>query len=95
MNGARKLRRACLRSRPSAIRRATLPMYCHQVRRKVFIQSDVTNNPYLFAANPGWHAFFDQDGGCRRKRPAAGVYDMIVAEKLQVQGFHYPIPGRR
>ena len=25
---------------------------------KVFIQSDVTNVPYLFAANPGWYAFF-------------------------------------
>ena len=42
---------------------------------KVFIQSDVTNIPYLFAANPGWHAFFDQDPAmaeaARRK-----TYDM-------------------
>jgi len=59
---------------------------------KVYIQSDVTNNPCLFAANPGWHAFFDQDGDVAettRRR----VYDMLVAEKLQVQGFHYPFPG--
>ena len=59
---------------------------------KVFIQSDVTNVPYLFAANPGWHAFFDQDAAmaeaARRK-----TYDMVVAEKLQVQGFHFPFPG--
>src|SRR5438874_7131638 len=59
---------------------------------KVFIQSDVTNVPYLFAANPGWHAFFDQDPAmaetARRK-----TYDMMLAEKLQVQGFHYPFPG--
>ena len=59
---------------------------------KVFIQSDVTNIPYLFAANPGWHAFFDQDAAmaeaARRK-----TYDMAVAEKLQVQGFHFPFPG--
>jgi glyoxylase-like metal-dependent hydrolase (beta-lactamase superfamily II) len=59
---------------------------------KVFIQSDVTNIPYLFAANPGWHAFFDQDPAmaetARRK-----TYDMLVADKLQVQGFHYPFPG--
>ena len=27
---------------------------------KVFIQSDVTNNPDLFARNPGWHVFYDQ-----------------------------------
>jgi glyoxylase-like metal-dependent hydrolase (beta-lactamase superfamily II) len=59
---------------------------------KVYIQSDVTNNPCLFAANPGWHAFFDQDGDVAettRRR----VYDMLVVEKLQVQGFHYPFPG--
>src|SRR5246127_762389 len=59
---------------------------------KVFIQSDVTNNPHLFAANPGWHATFDQDGDFAEKTRRR-VYDMIVAEKLQVQGFHYPFPG--
>ena len=59
---------------------------------KVFVQSDVTNIPYLFAANPGWHAFFDQDPvmaeAARRK-----TYDILVADKMQVQGFHYPFPG--
>src|SRR5216683_40460 len=59
---------------------------------KVYIQSDVTNNPCLFAANPGWHAFFDQDGDVAEKTRRR-VYDMLVAEKLQVQGFHYPFPG--
>jgi glyoxylase-like metal-dependent hydrolase (beta-lactamase superfamily II) len=59
---------------------------------KVFIQSDVTNNPCLFATNPGWHAFFDQDGDVAEKTRRR-VYDMLVAEKLQVQGFHYPFPG--
>jgi glyoxylase-like metal-dependent hydrolase (beta-lactamase superfamily II) len=59
---------------------------------KVFIQSDVTNNPNPFATHPGWHGFFDQDpelAESTRRR----VYDMVVAEKLQVQGFHYPFPG--
>jgi glyoxylase-like metal-dependent hydrolase (beta-lactamase superfamily II) len=59
---------------------------------KLFIQSDVTNVPALFVSNPGWHAGYDQDGAMaeatRRK-----TYDMIVAEKLPVQGFHYPFPG--
>jgi len=59
---------------------------------KVFVQSDVTNNPALFAAHPGWHASFDQDGKMaeetRRK-----VYDMVVAERLLMQGFHYPFPS--
>ena len=59
---------------------------------KVFIQSDVTNHPALFVANPGWRAFFDQDAAMaeatRRK-----VYDMLATEKMRVQGFHYPFPG--
>jgi glyoxylase-like metal-dependent hydrolase (beta-lactamase superfamily II) len=59
---------------------------------KVFIQSDVTNDPDLFVRHPGWHLTYDQDPAVaettRRK-----VYDMIVAEKLKVQGFHYPFPG--
>ena len=59
---------------------------------KVFIQSDVTNVPYLFAANPGWHAFFDQDPAMAEKARRK-TYDMVVAEKLQVQGFHFPFPG--
>jgi glyoxylase-like metal-dependent hydrolase (beta-lactamase superfamily II) len=59
---------------------------------KIFIQSDVTNNPDLFARHPEWSANFDQDGPlaiATRKK----VYDMLVAEKMQVQGFHYPFPG--
>jgi len=59
---------------------------------KVFIQSDVTNDPDLFARNPGWHLMFDQDPAqaetTRRK-----VYDMIAADRMRVQGFHYPFPG--
>jgi len=59
---------------------------------KVFIQSDITNHPALFVANPGWHLMFDQDPAMaeatRRK-----VYDMLVAEKMRVQGFHYPFPA--
>jgi len=59
---------------------------------KVYAQADVTNLPALFARNPGWHVFFDQDAKTaeetRRK-----VYDMLVAEKMMVQGFHYPFPA--
>jgi hypothetical protein len=46
----------------------------------------------LFVRHPGWHAFYDQDGAMaeatRRK-----VYDMLVADKMMVQGFHYPFPA--
>ncbi|WP_291861298.1 MBL fold metallo-hydrolase [Bradyrhizobium sp.] len=59
---------------------------------KVFIQSDVTNHPAVFVANPGWHLMFDQDPAMaeatRRK-----VYDMLVADRMRVQGFHYPFPA--
>jgi glyoxylase-like metal-dependent hydrolase (beta-lactamase superfamily II) len=59
---------------------------------KVFIQSDVTNHPALFVTHPGWHLMFDQDPAVaettRRK-----VYDMLVADKMRVQGFHYPFPA--
>jgi glyoxylase-like metal-dependent hydrolase (beta-lactamase superfamily II) len=59
---------------------------------KVYVQSDVTHVPFLFVRNPGWHAFYDQDPvtaeATRRK-----VYDMLVADKMRVQGFHYPFPG--
>jgi glyoxylase-like metal-dependent hydrolase (beta-lactamase superfamily II) len=59
---------------------------------KVYVQSDVTNHPALFVRHPGWHAFFDQDPAqaeaTRRK-----IYDMLVAEKMMVQGFHYPFPS--
>lgn len=59
---------------------------------QVFVQSDVTHIPVLFARHPGWHAMIDQDpqlAEATRRR----VYDMIVAEKMLVQGFHYPFPG--
>jgi glyoxylase-like metal-dependent hydrolase (beta-lactamase superfamily II) len=58
----------------------------------VYVQADVTHAPYLFARHPGWHAFYDHDPvaaeATRRK-----VYDMLSAEKMTVQGFHYPFPS--
>ena len=63
-----------------------------QAGQCTYVQADVTNHPALFARNPGWHAFFDQDPqmaeATRRK-----VYDMLVADKMMVQGFHYPFPS--
>ena len=59
---------------------------------KVYVQSDVTNHPALFARHPGWHAFFDQDGA-KAEETRRKVYDMLVAEKMPVQAFHYPFPS--
>jgi len=59
---------------------------------KVYVQADVTHAPFLFARHPGWHAFYDHEPvlaeATRRK-----VYDMLSAEKMMVQGFHYPFPS--
>jgi len=55
------------------------------------VQADVTNVP-LFVQNPSWVIQFDMDGAAaeatRRK-----FYDMLAAEKMMVQGFHYPFPS--
>jgi glyoxylase-like metal-dependent hydrolase (beta-lactamase superfamily II) len=58
----------------------------------VYAQADVTHAPFLFARHPEWHFMLDVDPAAaeatRRK-----VYDMLVAEKVLVQGFHYPFPA--
>jgi hypothetical protein len=58
----------------------------------VFVQGDVAHIPVLFVENPSWHAAIDQDPvmaeATRRK-----IYDMLAAEKMLVQGFHYPFPA--
>ena len=60
--------------------------------KSLYVQGDVTHAPYLFARNPGWHFMLDVDPvaaeATRRK-----VYDMLVAERMLVQGFHYPFPA--
>ncbi|MBY0256774.1 MBL fold metallo-hydrolase [Methylobacterium sp.] len=58
----------------------------------LFVQSDVTNVPVLFARHPGWHVMYDQDPAmaeATRRR----VYDRIAAERTLLQGFHYPFPA--
>jgi glyoxylase-like metal-dependent hydrolase (beta-lactamase superfamily II) len=60
--------------------------------KSVFAQSDVCNNYAVFAPYPDWQGFFDQDppkAVTTRKR----VYDMLVAEKLPVQAYHFPFPA--
>jgi glyoxylase-like metal-dependent hydrolase (beta-lactamase superfamily II) len=60
--------------------------------KQVFVQSDVCNNFAVFAPHPDWQGFFDQDApaaAATRRR----VYDMLVAEKLPVQAYHFPFPA--
>jgi glyoxylase-like metal-dependent hydrolase (beta-lactamase superfamily II) len=46
----------------------------------------------LFVRNPNWYFLFDVDGPLaeqtRRK-----FYDMVIADKLRIQGFHFPFPA--
>jgi len=60
--------------------------------KTVYVQSDVCNSYAVFAPYPDWHGFFDQDppqAAATRKR----VYDMLSAEKLPVQAYHFPFPA--
>lgn len=59
--------------------------------QSLFIQSDVTNNPALFARNPGWHAAFDIDAE-KAEAVRRETYDMLAARRMPVLGFHYPFP---
>lgn len=60
--------------------------------KAVYVQADVTHAPFLFARHPEWHFMLDVDPvaaeATRRK-----VYDMLVADRMLVQGFHYPFPA--
>jgi glyoxylase-like metal-dependent hydrolase (beta-lactamase superfamily II) len=60
--------------------------------KQIFVQGDVTHAPFLFARHPDWHFMLDVDpiaAEATRRR----VYDMLVADRVLVQGFHYPFPA--
>lgn len=60
---------------------------------RALIQADVTAGPaLLFVRNPGWHMMFDADGALA-EQTRRRVYDMLVAEKMLVQGYHFPFPA--
>jgi glyoxylase-like metal-dependent hydrolase (beta-lactamase superfamily II) len=53
---------------------------------------DTTNHPWLFARHPEWQPRVDQDGPlavATRKR----LLDRVSADKMLVQGYHFPFPG--
>ena len=61
-------------------------------KERVFVQCDVNNHAVVFSKHPEWGGSFDQDpvaASETRRR----VYDMLVAEKMLMQGFHYPFPA--
>jgi glyoxylase-like metal-dependent hydrolase (beta-lactamase superfamily II) len=81
---------------------ATIPAYGHTPGHVAFtvasgsesmlVLSDTTNHPWLFARNPEWQAAFDMDGNMAvdtRKK----LFDRAVADKMRVQGYHFPFPA--
>ena len=46
----------------------------------------------LFARNPNWYFLFDVDGPLAEKTRRK-FYDMVIADKTRVQGFHFPFPA--
>ena len=58
----------------------------------LMIQADTTILPALFVRNPGWHVMFDMDPA-RAEETRRRFYDRLVADKMLVQGYHYPFPA--
>jgi glyoxylase-like metal-dependent hydrolase (beta-lactamase superfamily II) len=58
---------------------------------RMLVQSDLTNIP-LFVKNPGWHLVFDMDGA-KAEATRRKLFDMAVAEKMLVAGYHFSFPG--
>jgi glyoxylase-like metal-dependent hydrolase (beta-lactamase superfamily II) len=58
----------------------------------MLVLSDTTNHPKLFLRRPEWQAVFDMDGGLAvetRKQ----LLNRAVADKMLVQGYHFPFPA--
>jgi glyoxylase-like metal-dependent hydrolase (beta-lactamase superfamily II) len=60
---------------------------------KVLVQADITAGAAsIFVRNPEWQFVFDTDKAqavATRKK----LYDMAAAEKMIVQGYHFPFPA--
>jgi glyoxylase-like metal-dependent hydrolase (beta-lactamase superfamily II) len=60
--------------------------------KSLFLLQDVANNPVVSLKHPTWHLMFDQDPQMAEKTRHK-TFEMLVAEKLPVQAFHFPFPG--
>jgi glyoxylase-like metal-dependent hydrolase (beta-lactamase superfamily II) len=56
---------------------------------QLLVLSDTANHPALFVRNPGWHAVFDMDAA-KAEETRRHVFDMAAADKIPVQGYHFP-----
>lgn len=62
-------------------------------RDSVFLIQDVVNHPVFSVRNPQWHLGFDQDPA-KAEETRRKTLDMLASEKLPIQSFHFPFPGR-
>jgi glyoxylase-like metal-dependent hydrolase (beta-lactamase superfamily II) len=58
----------------------------------LMIQGDLTILPQLFVRNPGWHVMFDMDAA-KAEETRRRVYDKVSADRIPVQGYHFPFPA--
>jgi glyoxylase-like metal-dependent hydrolase (beta-lactamase superfamily II) len=60
---------------------------------KLLLQSDVTAGvASLFVRNPDWQFVFDTDKA-QAVETRKKLYDMAAAERMPVQGYHFPFPA--
>ena len=59
---------------------------------RLLVLSDTTNDPRLFARNPGWSAIFDQDAEAARNTRRR-MLDIAATERMQVSFYHAPFPA--
>jgi glyoxylase-like metal-dependent hydrolase (beta-lactamase superfamily II) len=56
---------------------------------QLLVLSDTANHPALFVRNPGWHAVFDMDAP-KAEETRRRIFDMASADRIRVQGYHFP-----
>lgn len=59
---------------------------------KMMCLADTTNNPFLFARNPNWHAVFDMNGD-QASETRKKLLDIASSEEAQVHLYHAPFPA--
>ena len=57
--------------------------------QSMLVLGDTTNHPWLFARNPEWQAIIDTDGAMAAETRKK-LLDRASADKMLVQGYHFP-----
>lgn len=58
----------------------------------LIVQGDVSNAPFLFVKNPGWHIVFDMDAA-KAEAARRSLYDRALVDKSVITGYHWGMPG--